>query len=805
MLSRLSIVPSVLIAPIVPIVSSSSESAVSADPTSPVPSSAPQGASGLSGRILASRWRWIVPALLLIFWLAVGGGGGSFSGKLSQVQKNDASSFLPANAESTKVSDLQRKFTDRQSFPAFVLLESDSALTPAQLAAFTRFTQRIPAIEIPVAGSTPVTVGDYLLPGPVPVIPSRDGRAALALVNFRADDFGATLADGESPLLRSVEEIRAADAAVVNDGTRIYVAGPGGIIADLVKAFGGIDGILLLVTGLTVLLILLVVYRSPFVPFFVLLSAAFAYVLAGGLVYLLAKNEVITLDGQGQGILSILVIGAATDYALLLVSRYREELRRHDDRYEAMWLAWRRAMEPIVASGTTVIIGLLCLLLSDLGPTKGLGPVGAIGIFAAMLSALTFLPALLVIPGRQSAGEHGRWVFWPKIPHVGTVGPESTGLWARIARLVGRRPRASWLASALILLALAAFLPTFKAQGVTQADTFLTTVESVTGGDALARHFPGGSGSPTIVVGPADKATAMADVARRTDGVAAVVPTTAESARPGSGAPAEPRVVDGLVELQVTLTDPADSPAADETVRRLRASLDAVSPDALVGGTTAANLDVRDISERDRNMIIPIILVVIFVVLAVLLRALVAPVILLVANVLSFAATIGAAAIVFNHVVDFPGSDPSVPLYGFVFLVALGIDYSIFLMTRVREESIRSGTRPGILVGLSVTGGVITSAGVVLAATFAALGVLPILFLAQTAFIVAFGVLLDTFVVRSLRVPALAYELGRRTWWPSRLGRLEDQPPAAEPAEPAEPDEPDEPGALPEGPVPAAR
>jgi RND superfamily putative drug exporter len=323
------------------------------------------------------------------------------------------------------------------------------------------------------------------------------------------------------------------------------------------------------------------------------------------------------------------------------------------------------------------------------------------------------------------------------------------------------------IGSGVALLALAAFLPTLKASGISQSDIFLTRVESVTGGEALTRHFPGGSGTPTIVIGPADKAQALADVVSKDPGVQSVIPLTDGPPQPG----ARPKVVDGRVQLQATLKDQADSPAAEETVTRLRTSLDAVSPDAVVGGGTATSLDIREIGTADRNRVIPVILLVIFIVLALLLRALAAPVVLILGNVLSFAATLGASALVFNHVFDFPGSDPTVTLFGFVFLVALGIDYSIFLMTRVREESQRRGTRPGILHGLAVTGGVITSAGIVLAATFSALGVLPILFLRQIAFIVAFGVLLDTFIVRSVIVPAAVMDVGRRVWWPSSLSR----------------------------------
>ncbi|SDG82609.1 MMPL family transporter [Klenkia brasiliensis] len=714
--------------------------------------------------------RWLLPALLVVGWLALSGVAGPYSGKLSEVQSNDQSAFLPGSAESQRVAELSAGFGDSDSFPAFLLVESGSALTQDQLAAFGTFAQSVPGVEV----ADGRTVGDFLVPGPIPVIPSEDGRAALALVSFDAGELSAQLPDGESPITVAVQQIRAAEPDLA--GATVYVAGPAATTADLVSAFGGIDGTLLLVAGIAVLVILLVVYRSPVLPFFVLLTAGFALTTASLVVYLLADAGVVTLDGQGQGILSILVVGAATDYSLLLVARYREELRRHDDRYDAMRRAWRQTLEPVLASAATVVLGLLCLLLADIGPTRGLGPVTAVGIVAAVLAALTFLPALLVLPGRTSSGEHGRWVFWPAVPHVGSRGPESTGAWARASRLVGRRPVAVGVLSALALLVLAAFAPTLPSDGVPQSDTFLDRVESVVGGEALARHFPAGSGSPTLVVAPQADLAAVTSAVQAAGGVSAVQPTVDQ-------ATGRPRVVGGLVQLQVTLDDPADSPAAEDAVAALRTDLDAVSPDVLVGGTTAQALDVRDISTADRDRIIPVILLVVFVVLALLLRSLVAPLLLLVCNVLSFAATLGAAALVFDHVLDLPGGDPTVPLYAFVFLVALGIDYSIFLMTRVREESLHRGTRAGVLTGLSVTGGVITSAGIVLAATFAALGVLPILFLLQIAFLVAFGVLLDTFVVRSLLVPAAVLLLGRRVWWPSALAKAE--PPSEPHPEPA--------------------
>ncbi|MFC6850809.1 MMPL family transporter [Aquipuribacter hungaricus] len=640
-----------------------------------------------------------------------------------------------------------------------------------------------------------------------------------------------TLEDGETGAAAVVAALREADGEQLPEGLDSYVAGPAGATSDFAEAFGEIDGILLGVALGAVLVILLLVYRSPALPFLVIFSAVFALCAASVVVYLLAAEDVVGLNGQSQGILFILVVGAATDYALLLVSRYREELRRHDDPYRAMGIAWRRAFEPVVASGTTVVLGLLCLLLSDLGSNRGLGPVASVGIVAAMLSALTFLPAVLLLPGpvvvllvlglaggvpalvagllgagtpvvagvgvagallglglsvlvglrlrrrtrrrvaEGRAGEGGRWVFWPVEPHVGSSDTAQTGVWARVARLVGRRPRAVWVSTVVVLGALAAFLPLLDADGVAQSDVFLVEVESVSGGEVLAAHFPAGSSSPTyVLVDEADAEAALA-VVGDDPGV-----TSADLTREAGGdprAPGEPVVVDGRVQVEAVLSDPSDSLAAQGTVQRLRDDLDQVSTDALVGGATAQQLDVLDVSTADLYRIIPVVLAVIFVVLALLLRSLVAPALILAANILSFAATLGASALVFRYVLGYPGADPAVPLFGFVFLVALGIDYSIFLMTRVREESARVGTRPGILAGLSVTGGVITSAGIVLAATFAALGVLPILFLAQIAFIVAFGVLLDTFVVRSLLVPALGYELGRRVWWPHPMARAD--------------------------------
>ncbi|MCH8613506.1 MMPL family transporter [Arsenicicoccus dermatophilus] len=713
---------------------------------------------------------WLAIAVLaLVGWLAVGGLGGPLVGKLSTVQKNDQASFLPAGAESTKAREVAARFQPQTTLPYFVVVTRDSGLTPADLAAVRRYADSVPGLRLP--GSSTRTVKDFLA-GPVVAIPSQDGKALLVPVTVDSTRT-ATEVDGIKPVGAVAEALRTArDGNLRADGLQAYVAGPGGFTADLTTAFAGIDGILLLVALGVVLVILLVVYRSPVLPIAVLVTAIFGLAAAGLVLYPLAEGDRLSLSGQSQGILSILVVGAATDYALLLVARYKEELHDQEDHWTALARAWRGSVEPIVASGGTVVLGLLCLLLSDLGNNRSLGPIGALGIAGAILAALTFLPAVLGLAGRR--------IFWPAIPRVDHAHAEDAladtsrrTVWGRVARLVGDHPRRAWVASALLLAACAACVPVIEADGAPQSSFFTTPVESVTGGQALAEHFPGGSGAPVQVIVAQDRLARAAAAVTGIDGVASVVPFSGQpggaGGRPGAGEP--PKAVDGRVLLQATTTAAADTPAAQDVVREIRAAVHPIDESALVGGTAAQGLDSRDAGVHDLRVVGPAILLVVFLVLVLLLRSLVAPILLTLANVLSFAATMGVFGVLFFWVLDCPGVDPTVPLYGFVFLVALGIDYSIFLMTRVREEARARGTREGVLVGLAVTGGVITSAGIVLAATFSALGVLPLSFLVQVAFIVAFGVLLDTFVVRSLLVPALVRELGPRTWWPSALSR----------------------------------
>ncbi len=704
---------------------------------------------------------------VLVAWLALAGLGGSSMGMLSEVQENDAASFLPEGAESTQASVAQRDFVEDASLPAVVVVEGEGELTADQLAQVETFVEGIGAIEL----GEGLTIGDLLL-APVVPVPSEDGRAVLAAVALDADRANEQVGE-ERVVNEVVAELRAAASDQLDqDGLEAWVTGPAGAIADLVEAFGGIDGLLLGVALVVVFVILILVYRSPLLPFAVLLTSVFGLAAAAFAVYQLAKAGVVVLNGQSQGILFILVVGAATDYSLLIVARYREELRRVESPHAAMRRALRASIEPIAASAGTVIAGLLCLLLSDLTSNSSLGPVAAIGIVGAFLAATTLLPALLLVGGRRS-----RAVFWPRVPRPSDAPLDQhecltdlearSGVWGRVSRVVGRRPRRVWVLTTVALLGAAAFLPTFQASGTSESDIFLTEVESVAGEEVLAEHFDAGQVQPVVVIAPAVDLDALTEAIGEIDGIIAAAPLT-EGGPPG--APADPQAppveVDGRVQIEAVTEVSADSQEALDVVQELRAVAHDLSPDALVGGAAAERLDTQETSARDLRVIVPTVLAVILVVLIGLLRSVVAPVLILLANLLSLGATIGIAALVFNHVLDMPGADASVPLYAFVFLVALGIDYSIFLMTRVREESLVHGTREGVRRGLSVTGGVITSAGVVLAATFGALAVLPLLFLVQLAFLVSLGVLIDTLIVRTLLVPGLVHDLGRASWWP---------------------------------------
>jgi RND superfamily putative drug exporter len=672
------------------------------------------------------RTKWLV----LVFWLVVVAVAGPLSGKLMGAEKNDASAWLPPKAESTQVLNLRSHFVSPNVYPAVVVYDRPGGVTAADKAKATADAARFAGVAGVVQGQV---TGPFV---------SRDGQAIETIVPVNLGKSGWNAAGPAADALRGI-------AQTDSSGLTVHIAGPLGTAADSGKAFKGIDGTLLFSALAVVIIILLITYRSPTLWLLPVISAGVALITAEAVIYLLAAHAGLTVNAQSAGILDVLVFGAGTDYALLLTARYREELRRHEDRHAAMAVALRRAGPAILASGGTVILSLLTLTLAELNSTKSMGPVLAIGVGVALLAMITLLPALLVITGR--------WVFWPVKPDFGSPEPTSRGLWARTGRRIAIRPRVVWITTALILGVMAIGLIGLKASGLTNAESFRGHPDSVTGQTVLDQHFPAGAGEPVEVFGNAASAAQLDAALRAVPGITGVT---------------SPVIEGGHAYLEGTLTSAPDSQAAYDTIDRARAALHAVpGADALVGGNTAVNLDVQRAAAHDRDLIIPIILAVVFVILALLLRALVAPVMLIATVVLSFAAALGISALFFNHVFNFGGADTSFPLFVFVFLVALGIDYNIFLMTRVREEAHHHGARTGALTGLGATGGVITSAGCVLAGTFAVLGTLPVTFLTELGFAVAFGVLLDTIVVRSVLVTALNLDLGRWVWWPSKLAR----------------------------------
>jgi RND superfamily putative drug exporter len=673
--------------------------------------------------------------VVLLFWIVVFAVAGPLAGKLNSAQENDSSAWLPSNAESTQVVELAERFTPSDVFPALVVYERpDGAVTPADQAKVAADVKRFAGI--------PDVSGEVLGP-----IPSEDGQALQVVVPIKVSEEG----NGWEELTPRIEEMRSIAQADAG-GLNAYVTGPAGYFADFSEVFSGFDSTLLYITAVIVIVILLLTYRSPTLWFLPLTTVFVALTAAQAVIYLLAKNAGLTVNAQSAFILTVLVFGAGTDYALLLTARYREELRHHADRHEAMAVALGRAAPAIIASAATVILSLLTLLVAELNSTKSLGPVMAIGVAVGLLAMITLLPALLVI--------FGRWVFWPLRPTVGSAEPTERGMWARIGQRMARRPRAVWIVTAVVLGVLALGVTQLEANGLQSKDSFRTDPEAVLGEAVLARHFPAGAGNPVQVIGRAEAAEQL---------------QAAVSATPGVTAVTRPVVKEGYAYVEGTLTSSADSQAGFDTVDRLRDSVHAIpGADAKVGGGSAVNLDIQRATRHDRNLVVPLVLLVVLVILCLVLRAVVSPLLLVATVVLSFAAALGVSALVFEYVFGFAGADPAFPLWTFVFLVALGTDYNIFLMTRVHEESKVHGTRRGALIGLAATGGVITSAGIVLAGTFAALGTLPLVFITEIGFAVAFGVLLDTFVVRSVLVTALNLDVGRWIWWPSSLYRQRD-------------------------------
>jgi len=706
-----------------------------------------------------NRKPFAIAMLVVIAWFIITGVFGPLFGKLTSVQENNNSSFLPKGAEATQASEVIQTFSGKDSFnfPTLILFEGD--VTPKTIAAVNDHLVKVGSVTL---DGTSAKISDYLAPNQqITVFPSQDGKAILGNIPLDGNSI-AKLLPNDKPVLPAIVEALRADIKPIAEanGLTHYVTGPGGLLGDLFGAFGTLDSTLLLTTLSVVAIILIIVYRSPILWIIPLLSAMFALSTAGGIVYLLAKNNIIDVDGQSQGILSVLVLGAATDYALLLIARYREELHHHESRFDAMRAAYKGVWEPILASGSTVSISLLILLFSQLTNTASLGPIGAIGIVCSMITILTLLPAFLLL--------FGRWIFWPRRPDFDGDDHVMSGTWSKVGKVIDKNPRRSWIIAGIFLLLLASASPTLKADGIGTVDTFTGNPESVVGQKLLLKHFPGGEGDPTQIVVAVDKIEAVTAAVKGAPGVTDVTPLLDGFAIPGQPLP-KVKIVDNKAILNVTLDKAPDSVEAGNDIPKIRELAHAADSTSLVGGTSAVYFDVRTANGRDNRTIIPIILFVITLILGLLLRSILSAVLLLGTVVLSYFATLGVCALVFNHIFGFAGGDNSFPLFAFIFLVALGIDYNIFLMTRVREESQKIGTRRGVIKGLTVTGAVITSAGIVLAATFAVLGLLPLVPLAQIGFAVAFGVLLDTIIVRSILVPALVHEIGPKVWWPSKL------------------------------------
>ena len=676
------------------------------------------------GRPLLSR-RW-VKWLVVVGWVVLLAGAGQFASKVSDVEDNSAVAYLPREAQATRVAELLPRFQQDDLLPAVVVYSREGGLTAADRAAVA--VDKPALTEFSAQGT---------IDGP---IASADGKALMYVV---------PVSNNDDPL-GAVERMRKRLMSSAPDGLETHVTGVAGSLYDQVSVFSDINSTLVIATVSVVAVLLLLTYRSPVLWLLPLLVVGAASQLASALIYLLGRHAGLPANAQSVGILTVLVFGAGTDYALLLIARYREELRRHADRHLAMAVALRRAAPAILASAGTVVLGLLCLFAADLNSTRSLGGVGAIGVACAAILVLTLLPALLVCCGR--------WVFWPRIPRAGLLqapaNPRPVS-WATLAMAVGRRPRLLWASSVLFLAALLLGL-TGLHLGVSDAEQYRTVPDSVHGQQAVARHYPAGEAEPAQVVAPAAAREAVLETIGATTGVARTDP--AVGSQDGS-----------RVLIPVVLADPPDTAAAERTIQRLRTRL--ASTDAVVGGPTAAKLDTKRTAWRDQWVVIPLALSAIALVLLLVLRSIVAPLMLIATVVLSYLAALGGTTILLDLVFGIDSVDYSLPLEGFLFLVALGVDYNVFLMTRVREEVVANGHRAGVLTGLRTTGGVITSAGIVLAGTFSVFLGMPLTSLAALGTLVALGVLLDTFLVRTMLVPALALDLGPIIWWPSWLGR----------------------------------
>jgi RND superfamily putative drug exporter len=806
------------------------------------------------------RAKWVVFLIWLVgIFIAL---GANLPGKFTDAEENESTSFLPGDAESTKVLTAAEELQGGELAPAVILYRRESGLTAADRQKIVEDVGRLTERRFPAvvadgataasggqsqggggqgggapAGNVPEGCGGPTTPIPgqpegyapfVGPLCSQDGKAALVTAYIRGD--------GESDSILDPVEFWRDTVSDPGGGLEVKITGGAGYAADAIEVFEGINGTLLLAAVSLVIFLLIVIYRSPIFFWIPLAAVMFAEMLARSVGYGLSEVGV-TINGQSSSIMSVLVLGAGTDYALLIVARYREELHHTEDRHVAMQAAMRSAGPAVFASAATVIAALLCLTIARVNGTSGLGPIGAMGVACAAISMLTLLPALLTIFGRRA--------FWPFVPHtpnwtaptdvaqagigkrivegsrVGALMPvigaalvaivllpitiitgllrrfaslvtggrvktpsvvslfdgpvfkpyevrrtqhehladATHGFWKRVGDRVALRPARVMNGSIVVLLVMCAGLAFFSTD-LTTNDGYRTSVESVEGQDLLARSFPAGASAPADVIVPPDgDVQAVRTALEQTDGIDAVTGPVAEGEQ-------------GTL-IQATLDPPPYSTEAFDLVEPIRDSATGAVEGTVVGGASAVEFDVREAAGWDSTVIPPIVLLVVFLILVWLLRAVTAPLILIGTVILSFLAALGVGYLVFDLIFDFPGSDPSLPLFAFVFLVALGVDYNIFLMARAREETLKHGTREGMKRALAVTGGVITSAGIVLAGTFSVLAVLPLVFLTEIGFVVAFGVLLDTFLVRSVLVPAIVLKLGPKVWWPSELAKTD--------------------------------
>ncbi len=762
------------------------------------------------------RGKWVV----LVLWILVTGLIVPLAPKLADVTSNDESSFLPSGAESTKVADLVRQEFPSNGTPAIIVFRNSAGLSNQNLSDAQQINDWLTSGK--AGDNVQGVVSIFTVPQARDSLVSSDNTTMTMVVNITGQPAG-------DPYSQTVSRIRDYTHQFDQGSLQVKVSGPGGLLADLLKVFQGIDGFLLLVTAGLVLVLLVIIYRSPVVAFVPILSVGWVFSLASGIGALLAENAGLLVNGQATGIMTVLLFGAGTDYCLFISSRYREELEVTEDKHEAMGHTMRRVGEAILSAAGTILIATLALLLAILRSNQALGPLLAIAIGTMLVASLTLVPAILTILGRASF-----WPFAPKYDPNRAVS-EHHGIWSRIAGLVSRRPAVVLGSTLAIFIVMALGVLTLR-QDFDTVSSLPTGSESRTGFELLRQGFPAGELAPTeaylvlpqgstvydsqslqtidaitaslagqqgisSVTGPSRPFGASAQVGPSqveaavnslpeavregirqgsspgSAGMDGIDPNSPEGQAAGLFAASQSYVsADGTVaRIDVVLSDNPYSLTAINRIPDLREAARSAAEQAgldpssvLIGGETATNYDTKVANDRDERVVIPLILIAIGVVLGLLLRSIVAPIYLLATSVLTYFSTLGISTVVFEYVLGQQGVNASVPFYVFIFLIALGIDYNIYLMARVREEAQANGLGPGTVRALGRTGGVITSAGIILAGTFGALMTLPLQALFQLGFAVSVGVLMDTFIVRTLTVPSIVLLLGRWNWWPSR-------------------------------------